>query len=264
MDVNPYIAPSISHDMLTLLLTEATPISKGNKKCSIVQKIFIKLVRHLFLKLWAKLIAFLNKIVPSEDFLSYYHQSQKNFVGDCLLPFHKVIFFLMNTIKGSVQDVLDYFFKAVPGEEVSITTGTEGAFSGARKKLHHQAFIELGWNLVSFFYHPLPCRKWQGLRILSIDGQAVKVSRKKDGANHFGAWNQAQAEACPFARTSHLFDPLNGIVVDALIQDAGTGTRCTGGSGGGRIGCLRKGEAEIKGWFGDDFERMTSFRYTLT
>ncbi|MEW6003610.1 MAG: IS4/IS5 family transposase, partial [Nitrospirota bacterium] len=124
----------------------------------------------------------------------------------------------MNMIKGSLQDELDYFFKALRTEDVPIRTVTKGAFTKARKKLSHQAFIELGRNLVSFFYNHFPCRKWKGFRILTIDGSTIKVPRTKEVADHFGTWNPAKGEACPVARISHLFDVLNGIVIDALIR----------------------------------------------
>src|SRR5450759_245080 len=211
-----YISLAISsfYDIFTVLLTEANPISKGGKECQIILKRAAMLAQNLLLKICANLINFLNKTIFSEDFLSRHRRSQKDFVRERLLPFHNMIFFLMNMIKGSLQDELDYFFKAVHAEEVSTRTVTKSAFTKARKKLHHQAFIELGRNLVSFFYDHFPCRKWKGFRILAIDGSTIKVPRTKDCADHFGAWNPAKGEACPLARISTLFDAINGIVVD--------------------------------------------------
>ena len=222
-----YISLAISsfYDIFIGLLTEANPISKGGKKCQIILKILAMLAQDLRLKICANLIEFLNKIILSEDFISRHRRSPKDFVRERLLPFHNMIFFLMNMIKGSLQDELDYFFKSVHAEEVSVRTVTKGAFSKARKKLHHQAFIELSRNLVSFFYDHFPCRKWKGFRILTIDGSTVKVPRTKDVADHFGAWNPAKGEACPIARISHLFDALNGIVVDAVIRPKEQGER---------------------------------------
>jgi len=136
-----------------------------------------------------------------------------------------MIFFLMNMIKGSVQDELDHFFKAVHASEVSERTVTKCAFTRARKKLHHQAFIELGRELVSFFYDHFPSRKWKGYRILAIDGSTIKVPRTKECADHFGVWNPAKGEACPIARISTLYDTINGIVVDAVIRPKEQGER---------------------------------------
>ncbi|MFZ2398423.1 MAG: IS4 family transposase [Smithella sp.] len=219
------LAISSIYDTISLLLTEANPISKGGKKCQIILKKAAMLARNLLLKICANLIEFLNKIIFSEDFLSRHRQSEKDFIRDRLLPFHNMIFFLMNMIKGSLQDELDYFFKAIHAEEISTRTVTKSAFSKARKKLHHQAFIELGRSLVSFFYEHFLCRTWIGFRLLAIDGSTAKVPRTEDCADHFGTWNPAKGEACPVARISNLFDVLNGIVVDAVIRPKEHGER---------------------------------------
>ena len=183
--------------LFSMLQLEANPISKGGKRCQIILQMFILLARDLLLKICANLIGILNKIIFSEDFISRHRRPQKAFVREPLLPFNNMLFFLMNMINGSLQDELDYFFKAVHSEEVSAKTVTKSALTKARKKLHHQAFIELGRNLGSFFYDHFPCRTWKGFRILSIDGSTIKVPRTKDFADHFGAWNSTKGEASP-------------------------------------------------------------------
>ena len=220
-----YLAISPFYGIFTVLLREANPISKGDKKCKIILKKVTTLARKPQSKICATLIEFLKKIISSEDFISRHRRSPTDFVRERLLPFHNMIFFLMNMIKGSLQDELDYFFKAIHAEEVSTRTVTKSAFSKARKKLHHQAFIELGRSLVSFFYEHFLCRTWKGFRILAIDGSTVKVPRTKDCANHFGTWKPATGEACPVARISTLFDAINGIVIDALIRPKEQGER---------------------------------------
>lgn len=216
---------SSEYDIFSLLPVEAYPISKGGKECHIFLKTMRMLARGLLLKICANLINLLNKIIISDDFLTRHRRSEKDFVRERQLPFHHMIFFLINLIKGSLQDELDYFFKAIHAEEVSTRAVTKSAFSKARKKLHYQAFIELGRSLASFFYEQFPCRKWKGFRILAIDGSTAKVPRTEDCADHFGTWNPARGKACPVARISSLFDVLNGIVVDALIRPKEQGER---------------------------------------
>jgi hypothetical protein len=53
----------------------------------------------------------------------------------------------------------------------------------------------------------------------------MKVPRTKDCVSHFGVWKSSQGEACPLARISSLFDVLNSIVVDAVIQPNAQGER---------------------------------------
>jgi len=107
---NSLVISSI-YDTILLLLTEANPISKGGKKCQTILKKAAMWARNLLLKICANVIEFINKITFSKDFLSRYRKSEKYFIRDRLLPFHNMIFFLMNMIKGSLQNELDYFFQ---------------------------------------------------------------------------------------------------------------------------------------------------------
>lgn len=223
--MNKTLAILVHYDIFSSPWTEGNSISKGGVKCQKIHKTLAMLARNLLLKMCANLIDFLNKIIFSEDFLSRHRRSPKDFVRIRQLPFHNMIFFLMNMIKGSLQDELDYFFKAINAEDVCSRTVTKSAFTKARKKLSHQAFIALGQNLISFFYEHFPCQKWNGFRILAIDGSTIKVPRTKACADHFGSWNPAKGEACPVARISTLFDVQNGMMVDALVSPKEQGER---------------------------------------
>ncbi len=77
------------------------------KKCQIILKMKQKLARKLLCELCANMLEFLKKIIFSEQFLARHRQSDKNFVRNRILPFSALIFFLMNLIKGSLQDELD-------------------------------------------------------------------------------------------------------------------------------------------------------------
>jgi len=94
---------------MPLLIIIYNLFSYGGKKCQILSKKIQMLARNLLCEVCAKLIDFLKKIIFSENFLSSNKQSPKNFIRNRILPFHNIIFFLMNLIKGSYQDELDYF-----------------------------------------------------------------------------------------------------------------------------------------------------------
>lgn len=95
------------------------PYCDRRKKCQIILKIKQKLARKLLCELCANMVESLKKIIFSEQFLAHHRQSDKNFVRNRILPFSALIFFLMNLIKGSLQDELDYFFKALNNLDVA-------------------------------------------------------------------------------------------------------------------------------------------------
>lgn len=183
------------------------------------------MARNLLRIYCANLVFFLKKIIFSEEFRDRNRKNPKDFSRKRILPFHDMMFFLMNINKGSLQDELDYFFKAILCADVAERKVTKGAFSKARLKLPHRAFIELNGHLVHFFYDHFPVRKWHDLRLLAIDGSTVKVPKVDEIKEHFGAWNVANGETCPMARISHLFDVLNKITVDAVIGPKERGER---------------------------------------
>jgi len=214
-----YLAISFSYDIFYTLLTEAKTISRGVQPCRFFLKKLTQLARNLFLKICANLIVFLKQIIHSKDFSDRHRRSSKDFTRERLLPFPTLIFFLINLLKGSVQDELDYFFKALRDKDVAERFVTKSAFTKARKKLCHQAFIELSRKMISFFYDSFPYRKWRGFRLLTIDGSTVRLPRSKEITENFGGGN------CPLARISHLHDALNGVIVDALIRSMNQGER---------------------------------------
>jgi hypothetical protein len=61
---------------------------------------------------------------------------------------------LLNLIKGSYQDELDCFFKALDHSETFIRKVTKSAFCKARKKLKAEAFSLLNSEAVNYFYKP--------------------------------------------------------------------------------------------------------------
>jgi len=183
------------------------------------------LAQNLRLKICANLMNFLKRIIHSESFLHRYRRSPKDFTRERILPFPTMILFLLNLIKGSIQDELDYFFKTVQRMDIPERTVTKSAFTKARRKLRHKAFIALNKKMVSFFYAQFPWRKWKGFRLLTIDGSTVRIPRVEAVARHFGVWRFNSGNECPVARISHLYDALNGIIIDALIRPKEQGER---------------------------------------
>jgi hypothetical protein len=122
-------------------------------------------------------------------------------------------------------DELDHFFKSIFGFEVVKRVVSKAAFAKARMKLKYDAFINLNMRLSSYFYENFKPEQWHGFNLLAIDGTTVRLPRIEAISAHFGVWNPRQGDKCPMARVSQMFDPLNKISVDAIIESKGVGER---------------------------------------
>jgi len=76
--------------------------------------------------------------------------------------------FISRGVKSSLQRELDSFYKEATGSEFNIRVATKGAFSRARAKLKHEAFIEFNGNVNQTFYNEAPYWVWNQMRLLSV------------------------------------------------------------------------------------------------
>jgi len=173
----------------------------------------------------ARLIESIKETIFSEDFLSRHRSSPKAFTRQRSLPFHQLIFFLMNMNKGSYQDELDHFFKALNHLEVAERIVTKGALTKARKKLDYNSFIELNEHMTSHYYSYFPTVSWYGFNLMAVDGSTLRVPDETEIIEHFGVWNVKKGDPCPKARISQMFDVLNRVTVDAIIKPKKDGER---------------------------------------
>lgn len=183
------------------------------------------LARNMLLNLCANLIDFLKKIINSEDFLKRNRKSETDFTRTRILTFPILITFLINFVKGSYQDELDNFFKALFKLDVAKRVVTKAALAKARMKLKYQAFVELNQHLVTFFESHFNPRTWHGMRLLAIDGSLVRLPGVPEILRHFGAWHGNQGDPSPMARISQMFDVLNKITVSAKFVPKHLGER---------------------------------------
>ena len=174
--------------------------------------------------MYAKLIRKLKKTVQSDNFIARHRKSSKDFTRTRQLPFHTLIYFLLNLVKGSLQEELDHFFQIINDTDLPERVVTKSAFTLARKKLQYSAFKALNKNAVDFFYKQPVVRLWRGMRLLCIDGSTVRLPNSQTIAEHFGTFF-VSGNSCSLARISQLFDPLNQITVDGVIAPKSEGER---------------------------------------
>ena len=183
------------------------------------------MARNLLCDICANLIEFVLNIIISSQFLEKHRTSKKAFTRNRLLPFATLIYFLINLNKGSVQDELDHFFKALNRSDVPERIVSKSAFTKARKKLKYYAFVDLNSQACRYFYDNFETDNWKGFNLMAVDGSTGRVPNEDDVVEHFGQMQPNKGEAVPMARFSQMYDVLNGITIDAIISPKEIGER---------------------------------------
>lgn len=119
----------------------------------------------------AELIDFLKKIISSQNFIKQHLQSPTDFIRQRKLPFSILIFFLINLIKGSYQDELDHFYKAIFSFDVAKRIVTKAALAKARLKLKYETFVDLNSHLIGYFYQNFRPQR------MGLDPKPLKLRR---------------------------------------------------------------------------------------
>lgn len=126
-------------------------------------------------------------------------------------------------VNGSIQSELSRFFQVIQNQPITSVGVTPAAFCKARKKFSFTAFKELNTCLAETFYASVSVRRWNGLRLLAVDGSVTKLPNTHELLDHFG---KARCHANhPSVRLSQLYDVANKITVDLQVGLHATGER---------------------------------------
>lgn len=174
---------------------------------------------------YEEFVQHLRKTLGSEEFLQRHRRQPQDFSRQRILTFCTVILFLINMIKRALQDELDEFFKLLEQGPLAQRVVSKSAFSQARQKLKHTAFIELNRSQVGYYYEHFEPQRWQGWRLLAIDGALCDIPDNPALREHFGFWGSRHGSGCVKGRQSQLFDVLNQLTLDAYIGPKSEGER---------------------------------------
>lgn len=157
--------------------------------------------------------------INNPEFIENHKKYQKNFIRDRIFTFQFTMLFLFNILKEGVQGELDAFFGRIEKSDTKIHKVTASAFTQARAKLLHSAFIELDTLQCDIFYTQTKFVTWHGFRLIAIDGSTVVVPTTDATKKFFGVQSlKKDGAAIVLARISEAFDPLNHITLDAIIK----------------------------------------------
>jgi len=144
----------------------------------------------------------------------------KYFTRDRKMPFKKLMRFMLTPRSASTQNELERYFDKL-GEP---TFMTQQAFSEARHKIKHTAFVELFEMTAQESYSDeYECETWNEYRTSAVDGSKIDLPAEERLRKHFGTVGAGGTSAA--AQGSILYDVLNDVIMDAAIEPIATDER---------------------------------------
>lgn len=178
-----------------------------------------------------ELIGKLRGQLCDQRFIQRHRARPEDFTRERQLTFPVVMLFVLQKTVKSIQRHLHEFLNELAGEGV-FEPVTTGAWTHARAKLKHTAFMELNQATVLPSVYGAEAeprlRRWRGHRLLGVDSSLLRLPRSPEmlatfGAvevrNHLGATGTTYAEG----RMSVLYDLLNRIGLDGRLESSRVG-----------------------------------------
>ena len=160
-----------------------------------------------------KAIQLSEKLINSLEYFCEARIKHTYFKREGKMGFVKLIAFILNSTKKSLQFELDNFFKVIQGTDCSIT---KQAFSEARQKLSPKAFIILFQAVIQQFYEPNDFKTYRGFRLSAIDSSTLELQNTEELRKAYG-FAENKTHKIARARVSGLYDVENHFLIDAII-----------------------------------------------
>jgi len=177
-----------------------------------------------------KVMAKTRELIQAKLFCHRHRTREQDFTRHRQLPFMRTIVFLLQKTTRSIQAHLHSFFEALGQWNQGVSPS---AWSQARLKLRHTAFIELNEEAILNVIYPQPgsfeVRRWKSHRVMAIDSSLVRLPNEPQLGQEFG-WVECSNEhgrygQYPEARLSALTDVLNRIAIETYFVPRAQGER---------------------------------------
>ena len=192
-----------------------------------------------------RIIQIVRSRLADGGFLARHRASPADFTRVRKLPFPHVMLLVLRKSLKSLQLHLHEFFERLAGGAARGAV-TPGAWTRARAKLRHTAFVELNDAaiLAPLEAEPACLARWNGHRLLAVDSSLLRLPDSAAIWAHFGGQEAAnQSGPCavrvPQARLSVLYDVLNRLGLDTALGGFATGEVALAQS---QLGAVRAGD----------------------
>jgi hypothetical protein len=167
-------------------------------------------------------MTFLRSVLNSGEFVKRHKLFPENFTRLRKLSFATIFALILRNSVKSLQLMLNEFVLQLKIDGII----TASAFSQARKKLKHTAFMEINDGLVSIFYRDKrEIKKINGLRMIGCDGSTLTLPTTEETKQVFGVraiHNHTDKELGEYVRTTFEahYDVLNNIAIKTVLAEA--------------------------------------------
>ncbi|WP_461640385.1 IS4 family transposase [Labilibaculum euxinus] len=141
----------------------------------------------------------------------------KYFTRERIWTFKIAFLFISSFLNERTQSSVDKFFSKIYDVPSEIRQVTASAFSQCRDKIMYTAFQSIFESVVHYFYSGFAFKKYQGLRLIAIDGSVFTLPKTKATIKEFGENVLSKDGKWIKAQVSFATDVLNNICVDAVI-----------------------------------------------
>jgi hypothetical protein len=171
----------------------------------------------------------LREAIFSQELAGKFKMKERDFTRNRKQPFSATLLFMFNLLRRSLAIEIDGFVRHLNERLSSGSTKhfTSSAFIQNRKKIDPAVFSHLSGVIIENFYtadnETLICLN--GIRILAVDGSKLTLPYTAELKKCYGVTqNQSKVEVVQ-ARASVLYDVLNGITLDAVLDNLNKGER---------------------------------------
>lgn len=176
------------------------------------------------------LIRTLREQLCDEGFIGRHRVRLEDFTRQRQLTFPIVMLFILQKTVKSIQRHLHEFLNELSSADL-FEPVTPGAWTHARAKLKHSAFIELNQkSVLPIIYGSAEgqeVQRWRGHRLLGIDGSLIRLPNSPDLLQQFtpveGSNQSGQTVTYPEGRISVLYDLLNRVGLDGRLEPSQVG-----------------------------------------
>lgn len=177
------------------------------------------------------LVQTLRRQLCDANFKARHRVRPEDFTRQCQLTFPIVMLFALQKTVKSIQRHLHEFLDQLAGDSL-FEPVTPGAWTHARAKLKHTAFIELNvGSVLPMIYGPeqsQSLQRWHGHRLLGVDSSLLRLPDHQElleqfslvqVSNHLGGTGVSYPEG----RMSVLYDLLNRVGLDGRLEPSSVG-----------------------------------------